>query len=541
MKSSNLETKNSKLIKENEILESTIRRQAVDLKKAERLQREAQDAFKKLEKSIQEDKQQRETQDAFKKPEKSIEQDASRFLERTEPARGGTDKERENAIRRWEAEKRLEAKVEKLSNQLRTARKDMENLEKDHLGKQTCFWPTCCDSMTAEKEKIEKDAERLRQRVEILEDDKKQLKARLRGAGQPVDSDEVLARVREAERKVMELEERNDQLLKELNIEGKIKVEQQRQTMNLLEKQVKELQETKESQAQQLRAIDDENSYMREKSREQPQMKRLEGSITELRTRNETLENELLAAQNELVRLRFETEHSDLRLERWKRRVRELEALPLAIGKAEGLAFKVRAVGRRLWCSQQAAGQEEDEGRGRDGEIRAFDESRDGETSSVRRNLSDLRNESLKANSATNVKYMDSVRSKLFFGRSMPLRRCRCREAKSLKLVQLAALYWSPDPPAGDCREGQRDNDTQRKTSQHEGSGHSNLFLACAASLALLPFPSWRACRWRKRQNSTRKFAASSGSSKVRESRVVGRKVTLLPAEQDTSKDLQDR
>uniref|UniRef100_A0A7S0I2Y2 C2 domain-containing protein n=1 Tax=Hanusia phi TaxID=3032 RepID=A0A7S0I2Y2_9CRYP len=378
MKSSNLETKNSKLIKENEILESTIRRQAVDLKKAERLQREAQDAFKKLEKSIQEDKQQRETQDAFKKPEKSIEQDASRFLERTEPARGGTDKERENAIRRWEAEKRLEAKVEKLSNQLRTARKDMENLEKDHL---------------AEKEKIEKDAERLRQRVEILEDDKKQLKARLRGAGQPVDSDEVLARVREAERKVMELEERNDQLLKELNIEGKIKVEQQRQTMNLLEKQVKELQETKESQAQQLRAIDDENSYMREKSRE---MKRLEGSITELRTRNETLENELLAAQNELVRLRFETEHSDLRLERWKRRVRELEALPLAIGKAEGLAFKP---GKKKTKEEE--------------EMERFVRSTKVAMEKLHR-----QNESLKANSATNVKYMDSV-----------------REAKSLKLA----------------------------------------------------------------------------------------------------------
>ena len=73
-------------------------------------------------------------------------------------------------------------------------------------------------------------------------------------------------------------------------------------------------------------------------------MKRLETSIAELRTRNENLENELLGAQNELVRLRFESEHSDLRLERWKRRVRELEALPLAVGKAEGLDSKVSLV-----------------------------------------------------------------------------------------------------------------------------------------------------------------------------------------------------
>ena len=45
-----------------------------------------------------------------------------------------------------------------------------------------------------------------------LEDDKKQLKARLRGAGAPVDSDDVLARVREAERRVLELQEHNERL-----------------------------------------------------------------------------------------------------------------------------------------------------------------------------------------------------------------------------------------------------------------------------------------------------------------------------------------
>ena len=82
------------------------------------------------------------------------------------------------------------------------------------------FLPSSSDLVAVDKERMEKEAERLRQRAEILEEDKKQLRAQLRGAGQPADSDEVLARVREAERKVMEVEERNDQLLKELNVEG---------------------------------------------------------------------------------------------------------------------------------------------------------------------------------------------------------------------------------------------------------------------------------------------------------------------------------
>ena len=41
------------------------------------------------------------------------------------------------------------------------------------------------------------------------------------------------------------------------------------------------------------------------------------------RTREEALEGDLLAAQNEIVRLRFESEHAELRLQRWQRRVRE--------------------------------------------------------------------------------------------------------------------------------------------------------------------------------------------------------------------------
>ena len=126
------QTKSSNLVKEKESLESTIRRQATDLKKAQRLQREAQEAVKRLENSTQQDTSK------ILELEKKIREATSSRAERPstvpEPARGGAEGERENAMRKWETEKRLEAKVEKLQNSFQTARKQNEMLEKQHAG-----------------------------------------------------------------------------------------------------------------------------------------------------------------------------------------------------------------------------------------------------------------------------------------------------------------------------------------------------------------------------------------------------------------------
>jgi len=71
--------------------------------------------------------------------------------------------ERQEATKRWEAEKRLESKVERLTGKLKEHRKEYEAMEAQHA---------------SEKERLAKDADKLRLRVDQLEDDKKQLKAR---------------------------------------------------------------------------------------------------------------------------------------------------------------------------------------------------------------------------------------------------------------------------------------------------------------------------------------------------------------------------
>ena len=101
-----------------------------------------------------------------------------------------------------------------------------------------------------------------------------------------------------------------------------------------LDRQLRIAKEELDNKEQQLRvALQDKgNAVLNERSKE---VRRLEAQVGKLRTREEALEADLLAAQNEIVRLRFETEHSELRLQRWQRRVRELESLPLAVGKAD--------------------------------------------------------------------------------------------------------------------------------------------------------------------------------------------------------------
>ena len=194
-------------------LENIVRTQATSLSKAERQRNEAQGMVKQLKASAESDakrigdleKRMREADRAS-----SLARPASR---RGADAAGddvGGIGQREEATRRWDAEKRLEQKVERLTGKLKEHRREFEALESQHA---------------AEKERMLKDTDKLRVRVDQLEDDNKQLKARLRGAGAPVDSDDVLARVREAERRVLELQEHNERLTKELNVDKRTKVD----------------------------------------------------------------------------------------------------------------------------------------------------------------------------------------------------------------------------------------------------------------------------------------------------------------------------
>lgn len=169
------ERERCKILEEDkESLETTLRKQTTDLRKAERQRREAQDAVKQLKEGAESDaKRIGELEKRMRDADRSA-------MARPSTRRGEGDGEigqREEATRRWEAEKRLEAKVERLTGKLKEHRREYEAMEAQHA---------------SEKERMVKDADKLRLRCEQLEDDKKQLKARLRGAGAPVDSDEVL-------------------------------------------------------------------------------------------------------------------------------------------------------------------------------------------------------------------------------------------------------------------------------------------------------------------------------------------------------------
>jgi centrosomal protein CEP290 len=365
------------LEKDKEGLEVMLRTQTTDLRKAERQKREASDMVKQLKEAADSDaKRIGELEKKMREADRasSLSRPASR-----RGADGGGDGDgggggREEATRRWEAEKRLESKVERLTGKLKEHRREFEAMESQHA---------------AEKERHTKEVDKLRLRVDQLEDDKKQLKARLRGAGAPVDSDDVLARVRDAERRVLELQEHNERLTRDLNVDKRIKTDNERHAREELDRQLRLTKEELESKEQQLRvALEDKsNAILNERSKE---VRRLETAVSTLRAREEGLEGDLLAAQNEIVRLRFESEHSELRLQRWQRRVRELESLPLAVGKAE-LPDKAGGGGKRKT--------KEDE------EMERFVRSTKTALDKLHRE-----NENLRANSASNAKYMDVVK-----------------------------------------------------------------------------------------------------------------------------------
>lgn len=306
-----------------------------------------------------------------------------RDVDRSSPARpasrrgeggdvdGGAIGQREEATKRWEAEKRLEKRVERLTGKLKEHRNEFQALEAQHA---------------SEKEHHTKQVDKLKWEVDQLKDDKKALQARLRGAGAPVDSDDALGRVRDAERRVLELQEHNERLTKELHVDKRTKADGERHAREELDRQLRRTKEELDSKEQQLRiALDDKgNAMLNERSKE---VRRLEIVVAALRTREEALEGDLLAAQNEIVRLRFETEHSELRVERWKRRVRELESLPLAVGKAESADKPPK----------RKTKEEE--------EMERFVRTTKTALEKLHRE-----NEALRANSASNVKYMDVVR-----------------------------------------------------------------------------------------------------------------------------------
>ncbi len=317
------ERERSKNLEEDKkTVELTLQTQTKDLRKAEKQRKEAQDMVKQLKESADNDTRR------IGELEKKM-RDVDRSSSAKPASRRGADSgshaeqtgmgQREEVTRRWDAEKRLEQKIERLTGKLKEHRREMEAME---------------EQFVSEKERMIKDADKMKVRVDQLEDDKKQLKARLRGAGAPVDSDDVLARVRDAERRVLELQEHNERLTKELHVDRRIQSDTQRHAREELDRQLRQVKEDLDNKDQQLRVMqqDKGNAALIERGKE---VRRLEGEVARLRAREEALEGDVLAAQNEIVRLRFETEHAELRLERHQRRVRELESLPLAVGKAE--------------------------------------------------------------------------------------------------------------------------------------------------------------------------------------------------------------
>ena len=373
------ERERSKMLEtQKETQDTLLRTQKSDLTKEQRQRKEAQEMVKKLKEAAETDaKRIGELEKRMRDSERSaMARPSSRRGEE-----GGELGQREEATRRWEAEKRLEARVERLNGKLKEHRKEYEAMESQHA---------------AEKERLVKDADKLRVRCEQLEEDKKQLKARLRGAGAPVDSDEVLARVRAAERRVLELEEQNEQQLRELNVDRRNKEDSARQVREELDRQLRLTKEELDNKKEQLRVALEEkgNEALNERAKE---VRILESKIVAMRSREEGLEGDLLAAQNEIVRLRFEVEHSTLRVERWQRRVRELESLPLAVGKAEPSDHK--------------------------GKLRKTKEEEEMErfVRSTKTVLDKLHkeNENLRANSASNAKYMDMVRENKTFKQAL--------------------------------------------------------------------------------------------------------------------------
>jgi DNA repair exonuclease SbcCD ATPase subunit len=193
---------------------------------------------------------------------------------------------------------------------------------------------------------------------------------------------------------VLELQQHNERLERELNVDRRNKADNERHAREELDRQLRITKEELDNKSEQLRVTleDKGNAALNERSKE---VRRLETVIAKLRSREEGLEGDLLQAQNEIVRLRFETEHSELRLQRWQRRVRELESLPLAVGKAEASEGKSRKT------------KEEEE-------MERFVRSQKTALEKLHRE-----NENLRANSASNAKYMDMVRENKNFKQAL--------------------------------------------------------------------------------------------------------------------------
>jgi hypothetical protein len=367
-------------------VESELLRANRDLKKAVRERKEAQVAIKSIEDGAAQDKKrieevERRVREADRAgPGKDVAKDV----------KGDADKER--AMKRWETEKRLEAKVEDLREKLREQRKELDAVERQHA---------------ADLEKAGREAERLRQQIERLEQDKKTLKAQLRG-GEGVDSEDLLRRVREAERIRFEMQEQNEKLRRAVEVEEREKEAASRNRQAALERQVNELQADKDRVMQQLERLSAEGigALDQERARE---VRRLEAEVSRLREREEELERELLAAQNQVLRLRFEDEHAALRLQRWRRRVQELESLPLAAG---------RAITPDALPQRAKAGKDEEE-------MERF-------VRSTKLALEKLHkeNETLRANSSSNVQHMAVVRENK-----------ACKATLAEKERELAALH----------------------------------------------------------------------------------------------------
>lgn len=139
-------------------------------------------------------------------------------------------------------------------------------------------------------------------------------------------------RVRDSEKRVRDLEEDNERLKQQMEVDNKEREHIQRVKIADLERRLKERGEEKDALVLQVAAAEDVQSYDKEKSRE---VRRLEGELQRLREREDAIEADLLASQNQVLRLRFESEAAQIKIQRWQRRVRELESLPLAVGKAD--------------------------------------------------------------------------------------------------------------------------------------------------------------------------------------------------------------
>ncbi len=140
-----------------------------------------------------------------------------------------------------------------------------------------------------------------------------------------------MQRVREAEKRVRDFEEENERLKQQIEVDAKERDHILRVKVAQLERKNKEMSEERDALLAQVSAAEDAQSYDKEKTKE---VRRLEEELSRLRDREESIEADLLAAQNQVLRLRFESEASVIKIQRWQRRVRELESLPLSVGKA---------------------------------------------------------------------------------------------------------------------------------------------------------------------------------------------------------------